>query len=332
MNQKVDGLVMFSGGLDSTVAAHILKSQGLSVVALHFVLPFYSGLGNTFETVRQYAQVLDIPLIIEEEGAAFLEMVRSPEFGFGKNANPCLDCRIHRCIAARKIMEETGASFVATGEVAGQRPKSQRLSCLHVIERRAGLMGRLLRPLSAGLLPPTIPEKEGLVDRDRLFSLSGRGRQVQLSYARKYGLKHNSPAGGCILTTIASSRRYLSLAARYPDFTLDDFKLIAYGRHFAVSDRCRLVVARDDAENNVIEKIAGEDDLLFDMETVPGPLGLGRGMYNEEEKRTAASFVVRYSRARDETSVRVRVYRTNGESSIVCVTPAAPGLCESCRM
>ncbi|MDR2729045.1 MAG: 7-cyano-7-deazaguanine synthase, partial [Chitinispirillales bacterium] len=140
-------IVMFSGGLDSVIAAHLLKEQGLSVTALHFVLPFYCGVGKSFNQVEKYAENLGIPLRIEEEGEEFLEMIRSPKFGFGKNANPCIDCRINRLVRAGKIMEETGAVCLATGEVAGQRPMSQKMSCLYKVEKLSGLKGKLLRPL-----------------------------------------------------------------------------------------------------------------------------------------------------------------------------------------
>ena len=327
-----DGLLMFSGGLDSTIAGHILKSQGCHLLALHFVLPFYSGIGAPHGEIRSFAEALDIPLRIVEEGEAFYAMVRSPQFGFGKNANPCMDCRIHRLKAARVIMEEEHIPFIVTGEVIGQRPMSQRLSCLQLIERRTGLEGRLLRPLSAKRLEPTIPEQNGLVDRSRLLDWSGRSRQPQLRYARNFGLRHTPPAGGCILTNELSAGRYLTLVKRFPEMSLKDFRLIAYGRHFILDDRCRVVIARDDPENDVIEQLAGPEDLLFDCADTPGPLGIGRGEFDEPAVFTVAAMVARYSRARSEKDVRVRVYRTTGEEKVVTVAPATPEQCEALRI
>lgn len=331
MQQKVDGVVMLSGGLDSVMTAHLLKSIGLNIVALHFVLPFYSGLALDHKQIRKFAAQLDIPLDVREEGAEFMEMVKTPEFGFGKNANPCLDCRIHRLLKAKKIMEEYGASFVATGEVIGQRPKSQRLECLHIIERRSGLEGRLLRPLSAQLLPETIPEKEGLVDRTKLLAITGRGRKPQLEYARMHGLKHTPPAGGCLLTNVASSQRYLTLAEKCPDFAYEDFMMVAYGRHFLLSDTCRLVVARDDRENGIIEKIVSADDVQLEPADITGPLGVLRGDITDEHITTAASFIARYSRARSEELVGVRVFSFSGASTVQTVHPADPAVCERCQ-
>lgn len=330
MMQTYDGIIMLSGGLDSMMTAHILKNQGLKLLALHYVLPFYSGLGFNHRQIKAYAEQLGIPLRIEEEGEEYLAMIKSPEFGYGKNANPCLDCRIHRLVKAKSIMHEVGASFIATGEVIGQRPKSQRLECLHLIEHRTGLDGRLLRPLSALLLPETIPEKQGLVDRSKLMDLHGRNRKPQLAYAKANGLRHNPPAGGCLLTNEGPSQRYLVLSEKYPDFDFTDFRLVAYGRHFILNPDCRLVVARDDRENDILELIIGKDDCQVDLTDIPGPLGILRGTFGEAEMRKAASFVARYSRARNNASVKVKVFRTTGEIHFFDVAPALPQECEAC--
>ena len=332
MSHRYDGIVMFSGGLDSIAAVHLLKSQGLTLLALHYVLPFYSGLGFHHRKIRESADALGIPLKIIEEGDAFFRMVQSPRFGFGKNANPCLDCRIHRLSDAAEVMRENGASFIATGEVIGQRPKSQRKSCLDIIDTRTGLNDRILRPLSALLLPPTEAERNGLVDRNKLLGISGRSRNAQIVYAKANGLQYPSPAGGCILTNIASAQRYLKLVEKYSPVDLEDFKLIAYGRHFAINERCRLVIARDDRENTILEKIISDTDLVFDLEDVPGPMGIGRGSFNEDDTATAASFVTRYSRARNRERARVGVTKGTGEKKVIEVTPATASVCEALRI
>jgi len=175
---------MFSGGLDSVIAAHLLKSQGLSIKALHFVLPFYSGMGLSHSDIKYYAEVLGIPLMIVEEGEEFLSMIRDPRFGYGKNANPCIDCRIQRLRSAAKIMASEGASFIATGEVAGQRPMSQRVDNLYKIETESGLKGVLLRPLSAKLLNPTKPEQNGLINREKLLASPDEAEKYSLSTQR----------------------------------------------------------------------------------------------------------------------------------------------------
>ena len=327
----VHGLILFSGGLDSVIATHLLKAQGLSLKALHFVLPFYSGIGHTHQKVKTYAQALGVPLRIEEERDEFLGMIRDPKFGFGKNANPCMDCRIHRLQRARNIMDEEGASFLATGEVIGQRPMSQRLDCLHQIERRAGLQGILLRPLSAKLLPETIPEQNGLINREALLGISGRSRKEQLSYARQHRLSHATPAGGCVLTHADPARRYLELNSFTPDFNLTDFKLLAYGRHFRISPALKIIIARNDSENGILEHLQTEHDIIFYMADITGPLGMARGTASPGDVQRAASILARFSRARNDCEARVRVCG-NGTEEVITITPATDEICERYRI
>jgi hypothetical protein len=162
------------------------------------------------------------------------------------------------------------------------------------------------------------------------MALSGRSRKPQLAYAREHGLRHNPPAGGCLLTNEGPSQRYLTLLQRYPDFTYKDFRLIAYGRHFMLGDACRLVIARDNKENCILEKILSDDDLRFEPADITGPLGVLLGSVSESAMITAASFVARYCRARNETQVRIRMYRESGESTFITVRPADPVDCDAC--
>jgi tRNA-uridine 2-sulfurtransferase len=325
-------LVMFSGGLDSVTATHLLKQQGIEIVALHFVLPFYSGLGLEHHSVQRYAKQLDVRLRIEEEGEEFLEMIRNPTFGFGKHANPCVDCRIYRLRKAKKIMEQEGASFIATGEVVGQRPMSQRMDCLYRIEQQAGLKGYLLRPLSAKLLSPTVPEQEGIVDRESLFGLSGRSRKAQLGYARHHGLEHASPAGGCVLTNVETARRYDDLVRYSPNYTLTDFQRIAYGRHFRLSPAFIVIVSRDESENEILERLIRPGTYQFLLADVLGPLAIGVGETPcKEHVELAAALCARYSKVRNEERVRVKVI-FGMEEKVVTVTPASNEMCNSLRV
>jgi tRNA-specific 2-thiouridylase len=328
----VDGIVLFSGGLDSVCATHLLLSQGLKLKAVYFVLPFYSGLGVPSRQAEAAAEKLGIPLHIIEEGEEYLAVVKDPAFGFGKNANPCMDCRIHRLKAAKRTMEAEGASFIVTGEVVGQRPMSQRRDCLHRIENHAGLKGVLLRPLSAKLLPPTDAERKGFVDRGRLLSIAGRGRKEQLAYARRYGLVHGTPSGGCILTNEKTSARFNDLVRHRPDFDLEDFRLLAWGRHFRLSPSCKLVVGRDDPDNSALEKIASASDgLLYLPENLPGPLGVQRGASIPELAGKTASLFARYTKFRNEKSCRV-VYKYSGKEETLDVPPASEEECERLRI
>ncbi len=321
-------LVMFSGGLDSIIATHLLKSQGLDVTALHFVLPFESGIGKEHVSVRRYAEEAGVALRIEEEGREFLGMVKNPRFGYGKYANPCVDCRIHRLQKAKKIMEETGASFIATGEVIGQRPMSQRRDSMFTVEKRSGLKGLLLRPLSAKLLPPTQAELDGIVDRERLLAISGRGRKIQFTYAKEYGLTHATPAGGCRLTEESTGRRFEDLKEHYPDFDITDFSLLAYGRHIRITPRAKVIVGRDHQENIILEKLIRPKDIRFQMADMEGPVGVVNGGISEEELHTAAAVVARYSKARTTKRARVIVDHLN-ETRIIEVSPANSDYCRN---
>jgi tRNA-uridine 2-sulfurtransferase len=331
-------IVMYSGGLDSTIAVHLLKSQGLDVTALHFRMPFNVGIGTSPNEVMGYADALGVPLRVEEEGEDFVDMVRNPRFGYGKNANPCIDCRIHRLKSAAKIMEETGAVCLATGEVAGQRPMSQKIYTMMRIEKHSGLKGKLLRPLSAKLLPPTEAEEAGIIDREKLLDISGRSRAVQLAYSKQYGLQHGSPGGGCLLTNVETAARFNELMAHNPQFTLEEFKLLAYGRHFRRPSGYRVIIARDGDENDRIERICRLAELpgisapwmdvskkrdvptpnqnaskqmpkisLFYLRDTTGPIAVGLGDPDESDLQFSASAVVRFSRLRGKDRAAVAV-------------------------
>jgi tRNA-specific 2-thiouridylase len=327
----VQCIVMFSGGLDSTIAVHLLKQQGLSVTALHFALPFESGLDFDHSAVKKYADGLSVPLRIEEEGEEFLGMVSNPEFGYGKCANPCIDCRIHRLKKAEVIMDEVGASFIATGEVIGQRPKSQRKDSLLLIERTAGLEGLLLRPLSAQLLEPTIPETKGWVDRSKLLAIKGRSRKEQIAYAKKYELKHGAPAGGCVLTEKEVANRFVELKKHEGKISLSDFKLLAYGRHFRINPEPRLIVGRFKGENDIIEKLFEEGDIKIGLAEITGPIGLGRGVFAEDDIQKAASIVARYSRDRGKDSTLVKIEK-EGVVRNIKVKPTCDEDCNKLRI
>jgi Predicted tRNA(5-methylaminomethyl-2-thiouridylate) methyltransferase, contains the PP-loop ATPase domain len=322
---------MFSGGLDSTITVHLLKSMGLDVLALHFVLPFYSAVGNSHAEIKEKSLKLSVPLRIEEDGEEYVSMFKDPHFGYGKNINPCIDCRIHRLRKAALIMEQEGALFIATGEVLGQRPMSQHKNSLNAIEKRSGLRGYLLRPLSAKLLNPTIPEEKGWVQRESLLSWWGRGRKDQIAYAKQHGLAITMPAGGCLLTHADTAKRFVDLQKFIPEFSLSDFKLIAYGRHFRLAPTARLIVARTDAENTALEKLVESEDHFFMMTDVLGPLGILRGTCTAEEIEKACGIVARYSKARMQPQVNVTV--THKETtSILNVRPAVDADCIACRV
>ena len=197
---KVKALALFSGGLDSILAVKLMLSQGVDVVAVNFVSAF-SSYAKDDRGAAEAAKQLGVPLKVVELGDDYLKMIREPKHGYGKNMNPCVDCRIFILKKAKKVAEEIGADFIFTGEVLDERPMSQHRGALKLVEEESGLKGKILRPLSAKLLPETVIEKKGLVDREKLLGIRGRSRKPQLKLAKEFNIKsYPSPAGGCLLT------------------------------------------------------------------------------------------------------------------------------------
>ncbi len=323
MNKKA--IVLLSGGLDSMLAARLLLDQGLPVLGLRFILPFgcdpVSGgsCGRDVEPLAERWGSLGLTVRKAHLGQEFIDRVRNPEFGRGRNMNPCVDCRVLMLFHARDLLEEEGAGFVATGEVLNQRPMSQTFDRLRQIDRVAGLEGRVLRPLSAKLLEPTLPEKEGVVDRSRLLGLSGRGRTRQYELAAKYGIAEiPQPAGGCLLTDPNYSARLKDLWAHDPQAGLRDLLLLRVGRHFRTGPGCKIVVGRDEAENGVIESLFGEGDALLQLKEFDGPVTLVRGRFGAAEVGLAAALTVRYGDVPGKAASEVLVRRKDaGPSSVV---------------
>lgn len=293
----VQGIGLFSGGLDSLLAIYLLLEQGLKVEAMHAILPVHRP--GLRAWVEQITARLGVPLYLITLEEEFFEILRHPRHGYGSGMNPCLDCHILLLRRAAERMREVGASFVFTGEVLGERPMSQHLPALQLVERESGLQGRLLRPLSARLLPPTIPEEEGLVDRSRLLDIRGRSRRVQLELSRRYGLSDfPTPAGGCMLTDPGLSRRVRDLLHYRPNFSRSDFDLLRVGRHFRLSPEAKVVSGRNQEENARLLELAEEGDLFFEVRGLGSPVTLLRGPADEEAIRLAAAITARYSDAR----------------------------------
>lgn len=305
----VTALGLFSGGLDSILACRIVAAQGIRVQALKFVTPFF-GHELLAEPERFRRQMLDnygIEAELIDLSAGYIELLRRPDHGFGKNFNPCIDCKIMMLRRARELMAERGAAFLFTGEVRGQRPMSQQMETLNMIEKKAGCQDILLRPLSAKLLPPTLPERQGLVDRERLHGFAGRGRKGQLALARELGISDfPAPAGGCVLTDPILAARierfYAGLfTVESEDITAEDIRLLLLGRQFRLPSGHWLVLGRNEQENERLEKLRGPEDWLLHMPKHFGPLGLLRraAAADADAAALAAGLIVRYSRKTD---------------------------------
>ncbi len=319
---SVQGIGLFSGGLDSLLSIVLLLEQGLKVEAMHAILPVHRP--GLRAWVEQAMARLGVPLYLITLEEEFFEILRHPRHGYGSGMNPCLDCHILLLRRAAERMQEVGASFVFTGEVLGERPMSQHLAALQLVERESGLQGRLLRPLSARLLPPTIVEEEGLVDRSRLLDIRGRTRRVQLELARRYGLSDfPTPAGGCMLTDPGLSRRVRDLLHYRPQFSRSDFDLLRVGRHFRLSPEVKVISGRNQDENARLLELAEESDLFFEVKGVGSPVTLLRGPANEEAVRLAAAITARYSDART-SPVRVHYGKVYPELEATVEVEQAP--------
>ncbi len=305
-------LGLFSGGLDSILACRVVADQGILVKGLKFVTPFFDHhlLADQEKYQREIRQKYDIDVELIDLSEGYIDLLRNPAHGFGKNFNPCIDCKILMLKKARQLLERYQASFLVTGEVLGQRPMSQRRDTLRVIERDAGCEDILLRPLCARRLNPTLPERAGWIDRDRLFGFSGRGRRPQIELAGKLGIKEfPAPAGGCVLTdpNLASriERFYAGLfALRQEQFQANDFRLLLVGRQFRLPGGHWLILGRNEQENDLLCSLAGPDDWLLYMPERPGPTGLLRRaavLVNRDVDETVTlnrigGLIVRYGR------------------------------------
>ncbi len=310
--KQITALALFSGGLDSILAAKLVASLGVRVLAVKFVTPFFDY--ELLEDPEKYKQEImekyGLEVILHDLSHNYLELLHNPSHGFGKNFNPCIDCKILMCSRAREMMAECGASFLISGEVIGQRPMSQRRDTMRVIERDSDNDGLLLRPLSAKLMDPTKAEIEGWVDRDKLLNFSGRGRSRQIRLAKEYGITDfPAPAGGCILADPILSTRIARIyrgdfLIKAEDITVTDIRLLLVGRQFLLPGGSWLILGRNEKENNKVKALAGDNDILLHMPDRPGPTALLREFqhhsvnYDIVEKRLqwAAGLVVRYGK------------------------------------
>ena len=298
----VKAIALFSGGLDSMLAAKLIRNQNIDVMCLAFTTPFFDA-----RKAQAAAVEINLPLIIQDITERHLKMLKSPRYGYGKNMNPCIDCHILMLQIAGDKMIETGADFILTGEVLGQRPMSQGKQSLYVVAKNSGYSDFILRPLSAKLLDETKPEKEGKVDRSLLLSIQGRGRKEQMQLAIDFGInKYAPPAGGCLLTDSMFTRRLRDLFSHQENHDIRDIDLLRYGRHFRVDDYSKVIVGRNNADNEKLRELSINDDFILTMADYPGPYVLAPHI-NEDILPFAAALCVRYSDAPNDC-----------ESNVVC--------------
>lgn len=302
-------VVLYSGGLDSSLALEIVKGWGVKVYPLH--------IAHKLLSPQQIPVVPDLKIVdVTEE---FAQIVQKPEYGYGKNLNPCIDCRILMLRKAKEYMAEAKADFVVTGEVLDQRQMSQRLETLMLIEKRAGLEGMVVRPLSGALLPPTIPEKNGLIDHKSLLKIKGRSRRLSLEIAKTSNITaYLSPSGGCLLTDPGFCRRLADILRFQEKISAIDLEFLKIGRHFRIAPDAKLIVGRNEDENKRIEGLAVDSHIFFYVPETGSPNAILLG--DKKHIKTAAAITARYSDKKKEPDVEV-YYRHKGKVNKVTIKP-----------
>ncbi|MBU3925985.1 tRNA 4-thiouridine(8) synthase ThiI [Patescibacteria group bacterium] len=293
--KKVRALVLFSGGLDSILAVKVLEEQGIDVTAVNFASYFFDS-----EQAKKSAEENNIKLkIIKNKFPQYhWQIVKNPKYGYGRAMNPCADCHLLMVKKAGEIMKKGKYDFLATGEVLGQRGFSQNKNALKNIEEHSGIKGKLSRPLSAGLLKPTEVENSGLVNREKLFNFSGKGRKRQIELAKKLKIKYYpSPAGGCLLTDKEFGHRLKLMMENFgaDDIVVSDFVLLKFSRHFWF-DKNLIIVGKNKDENNRLKKLKQKNDILLRPD-FPGPSVLIRGRkINQGIIEEAQKLIKKYSK------------------------------------
>ncbi len=333
--EHVKAIALYSGGLDSTLAILQMMKYGVEIEAITFLTHFGCDATDSSSCGSDpypAAQKFGFKVKLAHLGQRFVDIVRNPRFGHGKNMNPCIDCRLIMIDEARHYMEMVGADFIITGEVLGQRPMSQRRFAMDLVARECGLAGKLVRPLSGRLLPATIPEKEGKIKREWLLDIEGRSRKRQMQLAAEFGLtEYPNPASGCLLTDKRYSDKLRDLLKYTPDADFNEINLLKIGRHFRLGPKTKLVVGRDEPENNTIESLTLQNDYILEAVDFESPIGILRGEINDDFIGTAASLVARYCDGKKENALRVEV-RNAGQARNLETSPASDWLLEQIRI
>lgn len=315
---KTKAISLFSGGLDSILAVKVIQDQDISVQGVTFETPFFNA-----RKAQETAGQIQLPLLVVDITNSHLDMLKAPRYGYGKNMNPCIDCHTLMLHTAGKIMEETGADFLFTGEVLGQRPMSQTRQSLYIVAKNSGYADYIIRPLSARLLAESRPEQEGKVNRQLLLAIQGRGRKMQMGMAESYGVHYYPPpAGGCLLTDPMFSKRLKDLFSRKPEHDQRDIELLKYGRHFRSDGSLRIIVGRNQKDNEALQRLIRDGDTVICMDQLPGPLVVIPGGGNEETVINAARLCVLYSDAPENKEGMVNITGA-GQSQLALFSPAS---------
>lgn len=309
-----------SGGLDSILAGLVLRRLGVEVEWVTFETPFFSA-----QKARQAAQITGIPLTIKNITASYIKMLKNPPCGYGQHMNPCMDCHALMFRHAGKIMQDKGFDFLFSGEVVGQRPMSQTKPSLRYVEKNSGFDGLILRPLSAKILPETIPERRGLVKKEDFLDISGRSRKPQIDLAKKFGITdYPAPAGGCLLCDKIFSIRLKDLFNHSETCSEAELHLLKHGRHFRLKEKIKIIVGRTQKDNESILKYYNPaTDTIVKVSNLPGPITLLPHTDNKEAIILAASICAGYSQSKETTPIEVSIQTPSGQE-IIKVQPVTP--------
>ncbi len=300
--QKRKAIALFSGGLDSTLAIKLIIDQGIEVIACNI----NTGFGATRDRKEHMQNMCDQVgaelRIIDIQSEYLQEVLFDPKHGYGKHFNPCIDCHAKMFEVAKRVMHEWGASFLISGEVLGQRPMSQNADALRTVLNEANVAGLLLRPMSAQRLEPTIAETEGWVDRDKLENIQGRSRDRQMQLVEEFGITdYESPGGGCLLTDANFALKMRDFIA-HDTFEIKDIPLLKYGRHFRLNDGAKLIIGRNQEENEKMEQIENDKFVHIRTDGIPGPHTLLSANASEEDRAFATRAVLTYCKTAPEQS------------------------------
>jgi tRNA-specific 2-thiouridylase len=317
MTRIIRALGLFSGGLDSMLAAAVLRAQGIEVTLICWVTPFFGA-----ARARESAAHLGLPLLEMDFTDKFLPLIYDPPHGWGRGHNPCIDCHILMLREAGARQATDGFDVLFTGEVLGQRPMSQNRGAMNLIARESGFAEVLLRPLSAKSLKTTQPEVLGWVDRERLLNLSGRGRKRQIALAEELGIRrYPAPAGGCLLTDPRYAARLRELLRHFQVAPRRELDMLKYGRHFRLPSGAKAVVGRTQRENEALLVLKMPGDFLVKVDQIPGPVVLVCGAEAAEDLEEAAGLAAAYSDAYTGTPVQVSAKNDGQERVFRLTTP-----------
>jgi tRNA-uridine 2-sulfurtransferase len=338
MSQKRKAVALISGGLDSMLAAKVTLDQGIAVEGINFYTGFcHSGHTSAIRNNKKnkpirndalwVAEQLGIKLHIIDIVDEYKNILLNPKFGYGKNINPCLDCKIFMVEKAVQWMEENDFDFIITGEVVGQRPKSQRKETMPVVSKQSGAEDRLLRPLCAKLMPPTLPERQGWVVRDKLYDFHGRNRKPQIALANQYNIdEFAQPAGGCCVLTDGNYTNRLQDMwdhRQSRDYDIDDIIILKAGRHIRPEPHYKLIIARDESESNFLTGYRKQFTHML-IQSHKGPMVLIDGTPNDDDLMVCAQIAARFSGGRNEQEVSVEINHLDGDKKLLNVTPKHP--------